>query len=272
MSTKAKNYITGLTPVKNRFKHYIGIDYSGAQTPTSQLKGLQVFMASRHHDNPVQVRPYDDKNWNWTQKEIGQWCVETINSKHPVIIGLDHGFSFPLSYFDQYHLNSWDEFLYDFCEHWATDQDHIFVDHIRNDVDRTGDPTELRLCEKYTSSTQSVFKLDGKGAVGKSTHTGIPWLRFIRRHPQISDKVHFWPFDGFDIPEGQTVIVEVYPSIFRRRYKRVFKSPDEHDAYSIARWFQENDRQETLDYYFRPPMTGSVIEQVKLEGWILGIC
>jgi hypothetical protein len=263
--------ITGPYQVKNRFKHYIGIDYSGANTPTSRLKGLQVFMASQYKE-PVHVWPYDDKNWNWTRKEIALWCVETINSKHPVIIGLDHGFSFPLSYMNQYQLNSWDEFLDDFCEHWPTDQDHTFVDQIRNSVNRTGDPKELRLCEKYTSSTQSVFKLDGRGAVGKSTHTGIPWLRFIRRHPRIMGKVHFWPFDGFDIPEDQTVIVEVYPSIFRRRYKRVFKSPDEHDAYSIARWFQENEGQDTLGYYFKPPLPDSLIEQVMLEGWILGIC
>jgi hypothetical protein len=258
-------------PMKERFKHYIGIDYSGAQTPTSRLKGLQVFMASQGED-PIKVRPYDDKNWNWTRKEIAHWCVDTINLKHPVIIGLDHGFSFPLSYIDQYKIGSWDEFLDDFCEHWPTGKDHIFVDHIRNRAGRTGDPNELRLSEKYTSSTKSVFQLDGQGAVGKSTHTGIPWLRFIRTHQDLLGKVHFWPFDGFDIPDDKSVIAEVYPSIFRRRYQRFFKSIDEKDAYSIARWFQENDSQNMLDYYFRPPLAETVIKQVKLEGWILGIC
>jgi len=29
-----------------RFDRHIGIDYSGAKTPTSRLKGLQVFVAS----------------------------------------------------------------------------------------------------------------------------------------------------------------------------------------------------------------------------------
>jgi len=29
------------------FDHYIGIDYSGAQTPTSSLKGLRVYLADR---------------------------------------------------------------------------------------------------------------------------------------------------------------------------------------------------------------------------------
>lgn len=260
-----------MEPLKNRFKHYIGIDYSGAETPASRLKGLQVIMATQD-DDPVKIRPYDDKIWNWTRKEIADWIVDTINSKHPVIIGLDHGFSFPLSYMIQYRLNSWDEFLDDFCEHWPTDQDSIFVDHIRIDVGRTGDSAELRLCEKYTSSAKSVFQLDGQGAVGKSTHTGIPWLRLIRTHPQISGKIHFWPFDGFQVPEDQTVIAEAYPSIFRRRYQRVYKSPDEHDAYSIARWLQECDRQNNLDYYFKPQLPEKAMQQVKLEGWILGIC
>jgi len=29
-----------------QFSRYIGIDYSGAQTPTSSLKGLRVYMTS----------------------------------------------------------------------------------------------------------------------------------------------------------------------------------------------------------------------------------
>jgi hypothetical protein len=37
-----------------------------------------------------------------------------------------------------------------------------------------------------------------RGSVAKSTHTGIPWLRFIRE--RLGSRVHFWPFDGWEIP------------------------------------------------------------------------
>jgi hypothetical protein len=45
-------------------------------------------------------------------------------------------------------------------------------------------------------------------SVTKSTHAGIPWLRFIRQ--RLSNRVQFWPFDGWDIPAGRSAIVEVY--------------------------------------------------------------
>jgi hypothetical protein len=40
-----------------------------------------------------------------------------------------------------------------------------------------------------------------QGAVAKSTHAGIPWLRFIRQ--RLGARVHFWPFDGWDIPDSR---------------------------------------------------------------------
>jgi hypothetical protein len=38
------------------FDRYIGIDYSGAQTPTSSLRGLRIFMADRVSPT-VEVEP-----------------------------------------------------------------------------------------------------------------------------------------------------------------------------------------------------------------------
>jgi hypothetical protein len=62
--------------------------------------------------------------------------------------------------------------------------------------------------ESRTSSAKSVFNFDVKqGCVAFSTHAGIPWLRYIRE--QLGTRVHFWPFDGWDIPAGRSAIVEV---------------------------------------------------------------
>jgi hypothetical protein len=58
----------------------------------------------------------------------------------------------------------------------------------------------------------SIF--DVQGSVAKSTHSGIPWLRFIRQ--RLGPRVHFWPFDGWDIPPGRSAIAEVYPALWSR--------------------------------------------------------
>jgi hypothetical protein len=63
------------------------------------------------------------------------------------------------------------------------------------------------------------------GIVAKSTHAGIPWLWHIRQ--EVRDRVHFWPFDGWQIPEGKPAIVEVYPSIFSGRYDRGDRTADQ---------------------------------------------
>jgi hypothetical protein len=54
-----------------------------------------------------------------------------------------------------------------------------------------------RLTEERSGSAKSVFHFDVQGSVAKSTHAGIPWLRFIRQ--PLGKRVHFWPFDGWDV-------------------------------------------------------------------------
>ena len=39
-----------------QFKRYIGIDYSGAETPTSSLKGLRIYEANEQRE-PTEVPP-----------------------------------------------------------------------------------------------------------------------------------------------------------------------------------------------------------------------
>ena len=156
----------------NLFKAYIGIDYSGAKTTVSRNRGLRVFKAT-HESEPTRIESFAGPNWNWTRKEIAFWCLEQLKSDDPIIIGIDHGFSFPMSYMERYQIKNWDQFLEDFQKHWPTDQDNSSVEFLREGNKRTGQHTEFRLTESWTSSAQSVFKLDGAGTVGKSTHCGI---------------------------------------------------------------------------------------------------
>jgi hypothetical protein len=79
-----------------------------------------------------------------------------------------------------------------------------------------------------------VFHFDVQGSVAKSTHAGIPWLRFIRQ--RLGSRVHFWPFDGWEIPAGRSAIAEVYPASWSRSFANGDRTGDQHDAYSIAAW------------------------------------
>lgn len=70
-------------------------------------------------------------------------------------------------------------------------------------------------------------------SVAKSTHAGLPpWLRFLRQH--LDQQIHFWPFDGWQIPPGRSAIVEVYPALYKKQFALKNRNPDQQDAFSIA--------------------------------------
>ena len=114
------------------FTRTIGIDYSGAETPTASLKGLRVYMANDDR-LPVEVPPPSSPRKYWTRKGIAEWLVERLAEDVPTLVGIDHGFSFPLRYFEAHRLlPDWSLFLDDFQRHWPTDEDHIYVDFVRD--------------------------------------------------------------------------------------------------------------------------------------------
>jgi hypothetical protein len=253
------------------FGMYLGIDYSGAETAQSRLKGLQVYATDGGPPGRVIAVPDEGKtHWNWSRAGIAGYLIEVAGADPPFIAGIDHGFGFPLSYLERYGLGTWDDFLADFVRHWPTHDPYTYVDFIRDrGTARMGWANEFRLCERWTSSAKSVFHFGCQGQVAKSTHAGIPWLWHIRN--EVGDRIHFWPFDGWEIPAGRSVIAEVYPSILRNRHDREGRTVDEHDAYSVARWLMETHRNGFVERYLHPPLTEDEREIARLEGWILGI-
>ncbi|MGD9212210.1 MAG: hypothetical protein PVI90_15620 [Desulfobacteraceae bacterium] len=251
------------------FNSYIGIDYSGADLPIKRLPGLQVFRAHQNTTPQPMHSPFGKKR-KWNRKEIAYLCLELLKKDSPIIIGIDHNFSFPLSYMKRHHIENWDHFLDDLSRHWPTEKENVTVESCRKNNQRSGDPSEFRLTEKWTAGAKSVFRFDIQGAVAKSSHAGIPWLRFLRLHPDLKGKVHFWPFDGFKIPRGKSVLAEVYPAILKRRFESGYTT-DAHDAYCIAKWLQCADSNGFLKRYFSPLLTEAEKSIVALEGWILGI-
>ncbi len=187
-----------------------------------------------------------------------------------MLVGIDHGFSFPIAYFTKYGLpHDWSIFLDDFHRHWPTDGDHTYVEFLRKGNQRTGVASWLRLTEKWTVTAKSVFQFDMQGQVAKSTHAGLSWLRYLRT--QCQGRIHFWPFDGWDIPRGRSVIAEVYPSLWMKRFPVDGRNPDQHAAYSAAAWIRRSDRDGWLQRCFHPPLNPEEHTKAGIEGWILGV-
>ncbi len=195
---------------------------------------------------PVEVLPPPSLKKYWTRRGIAEWLVDKLAEDKPTLVGIDHGFSFPLRYFEKHGLKpDWPAFLDDFQRHWPTDDDHTYVDFVRDGsagkgAARTGNSRWRRLTEERAGRAKSVFQFDVQGSVAKSTHAGIPWLRFIRQ--RLGSRVHFWPFDGWDIPAGRSAIAEVYPALWSRGFAREDRTGDRHDAFSIAAWLSRADR------------------------------
>jgi hypothetical protein len=253
------------------FARYIGIDYSGAQTIDASLSGLRIFWAERG-GTPVEVLPPASLRKYWTRRGVAEWLVERLADKSRTLVGIDHGFS--LAYFERHGLPlHWPAFLDDFQRHWPTDEAHTYVDFIRdglhgNGAARTGSSRWRRLTEQRTRA-KSVFHFDVPGSVAKSTHAGLPWLRFIRQQP--GPRAHFWPFDGWDIPPARSAIAEVYPSLWRHAFPSRTHTPDQHDAYCIVAWLSRADRDGRLADFLSPSLSADEFAVAKVEGWILGV-
>ena len=256
------------------FARYIGIDYSGAQTPKDSLKGLRVHMAEGNGP-PVEVPPPPSPRKYWTRRGIAEWLEERLREDTATMVGIDHGFSFPLRYFEAHHLPpDWHEFLDDFQRHWPTDEDYTYVDFVRDGVcgqgaERSGSSRWRRLTEERCRA-KSVFHFDVPGSVAKATHAGLPWLRYLRN--ELGERAHFWPFDGWEIPEGRSALAEMYPSLWKGRFPDEGRTADQRDAYAIAAWLRLTDAGGRLPHFLTVPSLSPVERTVAgVEGWILGV-
>lgn len=183
-----------------------------------------------------------------------------------------HCFSFPESYIERHGLTSWPAFLDDFVKHWPADQSDVWIESVRSgDMHRRGGPrndarvgktSEFRICERWTSSAKSVFQFDVQGSVAHSSHAGIPWLKRLR--DEAGDRIHFWPFDGWEPAPGKSVVVEIYPSMFRKRFPSEGRTADEQDAYSVACWMAQMSERGVLARYLAPPLKEMILSSDEL--------
>jgi hypothetical protein len=254
------------------FDRYIGIDYSGAQTPTQSLPGLRMYIADRI-SMPVEIPPPVGPKKYWTRRGIAERLVEMLSEGTPTLVGIDHGFSFPLRYFEKYNLPlDWGAFLDDFQLHWPTDNEYTYVESVRegsygNGAARTGRSKWRRLAEIRARGAKSVFHFNVQGSVAKSTHSGLPWLRYIRSRTD----AHFWPFDGWRIPEGKSAVAEVYPALWSKSFPQEGRNSHQQDAYSIAAWLRRADMTGSLAGFVDLHLEKKERNIAEIEGWILGV-
>jgi|APFre7841882590_1041340.scaffolds.fasta_scaffold22424_2 hypothetical protein len=113
----------------------------------------------------------------------------------------------------------------------------------------------------YSGAQTPTSRLPGLQHAGRRFLAGIdhslsfPGSYFKRREPAA----------------GKSVIVEVYPSIFRSRYPREDRTADEQDAFATARWMADMAERGALAQYFSPPLSDAERTLAGLEGWILGV-
>jgi len=79
------------------FDRYVGINYSGAETPAAPLTGLRIYMGEPDSP-PVEIAPPPGPGKYWTRRGIAEWLVEQLAAGVRMLVGIDHAFSFPLRF------------------------------------------------------------------------------------------------------------------------------------------------------------------------------
>ena len=255
-----------------RFHRTIGIAYSGAETVESSLKGLRVYQ-TMYDGAAEEIKPPPGPKRYWTRHALADWLGDCLSDDTPTIIGIDHAFSFPMRYFEVHGLPpDWQSFLEDFRAHWPTDQPHTYVDFVRagnvaNGAARMGATRWRRLTEEVVPSAKSVFQFEGQGATAKATHAGLPWLHHIRGK---CPRAHFWPFDGWQVSPGTSVLTEVHPRMWRGEYEAAGLSPAQRNAFTVASWLRDADMEGRIAAALRPALPPAISATAQVEGWILG--
>lgn len=249
------------------FAACVGIDYSGAGAPDSVQPGIRVFCASGGN-GPMECAHRPDAGWS--RKALHAWLNRALHGGTPLLIGIDHALGVPADYARRHRLKDWDAVLRHMVRNWPADR--MTVQEARQRKSAPPAAEGYRTCDHWTVSAKSIFHFDVPGSVASSTFAGIPWIARLRR--ECGAQLHFWPFDGWVPPPGKSVVAEVYPSLWRRRFAGAPDGlgPDQRDAWTVATWLQQAAGRGLLERYWTPPLEDAERRRAAVEGWILGVC
>jgi hypothetical protein len=207
------------------FDAFIAIDWSGA---ARLYDGIAVAMCRAGRSAPKLIPP---PRTCWTRLEIAEWLKQRLDGTQRLLIGFDFAFSFPYencgylggqangidNTFALWKLieakSSGDS---DFgCAHFIGDPDFARLfwsagPRPKDWVERKR-RTEHACAESTKTRPDTLYKLLHSKQVGKASMTGMRVLHHVRSCKR--DAVAIWPFEA---PRA-SVIVEIYPTMFRKR-------------------------------------------------------
>ena len=70
---------------------------------------------------------------------------------------------------------------------------------------------------------------------------------------------------------GYIALLEAYPRLWKHAYPQENRTPDQHDAYTVATWLQQSDRDGQLRAALQPALTPVERTLARVEGWIIGV-
>jgi len=70
---------------------------------------------------------------------------------------------------------------------------------------------------------------------------------------------------------SESVVAEVYPSLWTRRFPKDGRDGDEQAAFAVAAWLRWTDQIDSLACFLNPALTPQEREVAAVEGWILGV-
>jgi hypothetical protein len=73
------------------------------------------------------------------------------------------------------------------------------------------------------------------------------------------------------VPPNRSVVAEVYPALWNRTFPSAGRTPDQQDAFAIAKWMQTADCDGSLERCFGPALETPEHRKAQIEGWILGV-
>ncbi|MFM7320551.1 MAG: hypothetical protein ACKO5K_03375 [Armatimonadota bacterium] len=246
-----------------RFAAWVGIDYSGAATADTRLPGLRACVATADGE-PVEARPID--GGHWTRRMLAQWMETWIATGPPTLFGIDYGLGFPEEWWGG-DDPGWDGLLDRFVARFPADQPGITVRALRAAEGEAGNARWRRACDRGAGA-KSIFHFDVPGSVATSTHAGLAFIRGLRK--RAGNRLHVWPFDGIDPPQGVHVLAEAWPTPFRDVLPRSDRSADLHDARCLAVALRNADRNGTLEHWLAVE-EAAASNSSRGEGWILGL-
>lgn len=261
-----------------KFRKAIGISISKPTITGSVLQYCSV--CSTESDGNVEfVCPKSQSlQRNWTYDSLFGW-IRSVTNNVPAIVGIDFPFSFPKAYLKEFD-DSCD--VKEIAERVANGEIHEntgnFSIYRLKEEDLTADGIDsgintwqrLTECKRFP---KFVFLPGKPEEVPNDTQGQILGHWTLKREfwELRSEKIHLWPFDGWEVLEGRSCLVEAYPPV----QSVICSSEDrtnyhEQSAREIASWLWSIVQNERIVSMLNPNLPDDVRNSAMKEGWILG--